>query len=256
MAPQGDAPGRVAGRQCGVPAEEPPPNMEEDMSEATASTVAGVAPPEATTSPTATGRVRRMAAPVALFVGSVAAIGGMTLHAEGLADEAYVRTIESQPGQWLSSHLALGLGMALLALGITSVLRLVEGRDARTAVVGTVVSAVGAALMSLGDLAHGVVAYALVGHLNAASSLAAQEAYFANPAIMILSMAGMFLPLGLLILGVGLFRARIVPRWLAILVAVSPIAIQAAMASGPDMVAFGLPFVVAMGALARETARA
>lgn len=226
------------------------------MSATTAPTVAGGTSSATATTPTTPGGIRHLAAPVALVAGSVATIGGMALHAEGLPSEAYVRSVESQPGQWLTSHLALGLGMALLALGITSVLRLLEGRAARTAVVGTVVAAVGAALMSLGDLAHGVVAYALAGHLDAASSLAAQEAYFANPAIMILSMAGMFLPLGLLVLGVGLYRARIVPRWLAITVAVSPIAIQAAMASGPDMVAFGLPFVVAMGALARETARA
>ena len=179
----------------------------------------------------------------------------MALHAEELPSEAYVRTIESQPGQWLASHLALGVGMALLAVGLTSVLRLVEGRDARTTLVGTVVAAIGAALMSLGDLAHGVVAYALAGHLDASASLVAQEAYFAQPAIMILSMAGMLLPLGLIILGVGLFRARVVPRWLAVLVLISPIAIQAGMASGPRMLAFGLPFVVAMGAMARATAR-
>lgn len=226
------------------------------MSATAAPTVAGVPSPGTTTTPATTGELRRRAAPVALVVGSVATIGGMALHAAGLPDETYVRTIEGQPGQWLTSHLALGLGMALVALGITSVLRLTAGRDARAAVVGTVVAAVGAALMSLGDLAHGVVAYALAGQVDASTSLAAQEAYFANPAIMILSMAGMLLPLGLLVLGVGLFRARLVPRWLAVVVALSPIAIQAAMASGPDMLVFGLPFVVAMGALARETTRA
>ncbi|MBW3663274.1 MAG: hypothetical protein KY469_09265 [Actinobacteria bacterium] len=226
------------------------------MSATTAPNAAGVASPGTATTPTAAGRLRRGTAPVALAVGSVAAIAGMALHAEGLPDEAFVRTIESQPGQWLASHLALGLGMALVALGITSVLRLVEGRQAKAVVVGTMVAAVGAALMSLGDLAHGVVAFALAGHVDAAASLAAQEAYFAQPAIMILSMAGMLLPLGLVILGVGLFRAQVVPRWLAAVVLVSPIAVQAGMASGPRMLAFGLPFVVAMGALARETARA
>ncbi|MBW3621347.1 MAG: 13E12 repeat family protein [Actinobacteria bacterium] len=92
--------------------------------------------------------------------------------------------------------------------------------------------------------------------VDAAASLAAQEAYFAQPAIMILSMAGMLLPLGLIILAIGLVRTGVVARWLGAAVLVGPIAIQAGMASGPRMLAFGLPFVVAMGALARETARA
>lgn len=226
------------------------------MTATTASNAVEGAPSGTATTPISAGRLRRGVAPAALFVGSVATIGGMALHAEGLPSEAYVRTIESQPGQWLASHLALGLGMALVALGLTGVLRLVDGQAAKTIVVGTVVAAVGAALMSLGDLAHGVVAYALAGHLDASASFAAQEAYFAEPAIMILSMSGMLLPLGLIILGVGLFRSRLVPRWLAVVVLLSPIAIQAGMASGPRMLAFGLPFMVAMGALARETARA
>lgn len=98
--------------------------------------------------------------------------------------------------------------------------------------------------------------FALAGHVDAAASLAAQEAYFAQPAIMILSMAGMLLPLGLLILAIGLLRTRVVPRWLGAVVLVGPMLIQAGMASGPSMLAFGLPFVVAMGALASETARA
>lgn len=226
------------------------------MSANTATTAAGVAPSGTATTPTTAGRLRRGAAPVALAVGSLATVGGMALHAEGLPDEAFVRTVESQPSQWLASHLALSLGMALVALGITSVLRLVEGRQAKAVVIGTVVAAVGAALMSLGDLAHGVVAFALAGHVDAAASLAAQEAYFAQPAIMVLSMTGMLLPLGLLILGIGLLRTGVVPRWLGVAVLLGPIAIQAGMASGPRMLAFGLPFVAAMGALARETARA
>ena len=226
------------------------------MTANTASTVTDGASSRTGTARASAGRLRRGAAPLTLVVGSVVTVGGMALHAQGLPDEAFVRTIESQPDQWLASHLALAFGGALLAFGLTSILRLVDGRAARITVVGTVVAAVGAALMSLGDLAHGVVAYVLAGHVDAPTSLAAQEAYFAHPAIMVLSMAGMLLPLGLIILSIGLFRARVIPRWLAVLVLLSPIAIQAGMASGPRMLAFGLPLVVAMAALARETARA
>lgn len=225
------------------------------MSATTAPTPAGVASPGTATPPTTSGRFRRRAAPVALALGAVVTITGMALHAEGLPDEAFVRTVEAQPGQWLASHLALALGMALVAFGITSVLRLLDARQAKAVVVGTVVAAVGAALMSLGDVAHGVVAFALAGHVDPAASLAAQEAYFAQPAIMILSMAGMLLPLGLIIVGIGLLRTGVVPRWLGAAVLVGPVAIQAGIASGPGMLAFGLPFVVAMSALARETAR-
>ena len=200
--------------------------------------------------------LRRYAPPVALVVGPILMVAGMALHAEGLPDEAFVRTVQTQPGQWLTSHLLLAFGNALIALGAAAVaVRMARGRGATLTAVGAVVASVGGVLMSLGDLGHGAVAYSLVDHVAVADSLAIQEAYFSNPAIAVVSFGGMLLPLGLMVLGFGLVRSRLVPRWAAVVLLVSPILIQASMASGPQMVLFGLPLVVGMGALARGLAR-
>ena len=200
--------------------------------------------------------LRRYAGPVALVAGPILMVAGMALHAEGLPDEAFVRTVRTQPGQWLTSHLLLAFGNALIALGAAVVaVRMARGRGATPTAVGAVMASVGGALMSLGDLAHGSVAYSLVDHVAAADSLAIQEVYFANPAIMAVSMGGMLLPLGVMVLGFGLLRSRLIPRWAAIMLLVSVFLIQAGMAAGPHMAAFGLPFVVGMAVLARGLVR-
>lgn len=206
--------------------------------------------------PSAIVWLRRKGAPAALTVGAVLMVAGMALHARGLPDEAYVRTVATQPGQWLTSHLLLAFGNALIALGAAVVaVRMARGRGAALTGVGSLMASFGGVLMALGDLGHGAVAYSLVDQVAVADSLAIQEAYFRNPAIAGVSFGGMLLPLGLIILGVGLLRSGAVPRWAAIVLLISPIVIQAGMAAGPQMVLFGLPLVVGMTALARSLIR-
>lgn len=208
--------------------------------------------------PSTIDRLRRYGGPAALVVGSVLTVAGMALHVAGdgsAPDETLVRTIEASLGQWLASHLLLASGMALVAGGATAAFRVARGRGATLTAVGAVAASVGAALMSLGDLAHGALAYALAGHVDATTSLAIQEAYFLHPAIAVTSSAGMLLPLGVLILGVALLRSCIVPRWAAVVLLVSPIVISLGFASGPRMLLLGLPFVAGMTVLARAIAR-
>lgn len=201
-------------------------------------------------------RLRRYAGPAGLAVGSILLVAGMALHAEGLPDEAFVRTVETQPGQWLTSHLLLAFGNALIALGAAVVaVRMARGRGATLTAVGAVMASVGGLLMSLGDLGHGAVAFSLAERVAVPESLAIQEAYFSNPAIAVVSFGGMLLPLGVMILAFGLLRSRLIPRWATIVLLVSPVVIQAGMAAGPQMLIFGLPFVVGMTALARTAAR-
>lgn len=201
-------------------------------------------------------RVRRHAGPAALVVGSLLAVVGMTLHVPGAPeDEALVRTVAAHPTQWLVSHLLQSFGLALVAAGAVTAVRLAYGRGATLTAAGAAVTAVGAALMSLGDIAHGAVAFALVDHVEVATSLAIQKAYFYNPAIAILSMGGMLLPIGVLVLAAGVLRSRVVARSAAIVLLISPIAVQVAFAAGLPISVLGLPFVVGMTALARAIAR-
>lgn len=202
--------------------------------------------------------LRRWAGPSVLVAGSALTVAGMALHVAGdgsPADETLVRTIEAHSTQWLVSHFLLAAGMALVAGGAATALRLARRRGATLTVAGVLAMALGAALMSLGDLAHGILAFALAGHVEPSRSLAIQEAYFVHPAIAAISFGGMLLPLGVLVLGVALLRSRAVPRWAAIVLLVSPIAMTLGFASGPRMLVLGLPFVVGMAALSRAIAR-
>lgn len=217
-----------------------------------------VSDPTGSSPPTTIDRLRRHAGPAALVVGSVLTIAGMALHAAGdgsAPDETFVRTVEASLGQWLASHLLLAAGMALVAGGLASALRVARGRGATLTAVGAVVASVGAALMALGDFAHGGLAYALSGHVDATTSLAIQEGYFLHPAIAVTSFGGMLLPVGVVVLGIALLRSRVAPRWAAVVLLVSPLVISVGFASGPRMLVLGLPFVVGMTVLARAIAR-
>lgn len=208
--------------------------------------------------PSAVDWLRRYAGPAGLVAGSVLSVAGMSLHVPGdgsAADEELVRTIEAQSTQWLASHLLLAFGMALFAVGAATAVRIARGRGATLTVLGAATASVGAAFMSLGDIAHGALAYALADRVDDATSLAIQKAYFYHPAIAVISFGGMLLPLGVVVLGIALLRSRVVPRWAALVLLVSPIVISFGFASGPRMLVLGLPFIVGTTALARAVAR-
>jgi hypothetical protein len=115
--------------------------------------------------------------------------------------------------------------------------------------------AVGAALMSVGDFGHGVLAYALSGHVDPATSLEIQDAYHFHPVVAVISFGGMLLPLGVVIFGIALLRSRAVPRWAAAVLISAPILISFGFTSGTRMLYLGIPFVVGLAFLARAIAR-
>lgn len=201
------------------------------------------------------GRRRPALAPGALAMGAVLAAVGLGVHqgaiggfeAESLAQ---TRAIAARPGLWLAAHLLSSLGMILVAGGMVSVAQVARDQEARAARIGAVIASVGATFMSLGDIAHGSVGFALAGQVNAADSLVIEKAFFSNPAIGTVLGLGMLLPLGILVLGVGLIRSRLVPRWAGIVVLASPIVIQAGLAGAIPPYLFALPFVIGMWVLA------
>jgi hypothetical protein len=144
----------------------------------------------------------------------------------GVDDVAFVRRVEEAPQTWLTGHVLMAVGSILLLLGLLAVPGLVHGRGRRVVLVGTGLSAVGAAATALGDFAHGALAYVLVGDVPAEQSLEIQQQFFTQPLLAAASMPGMLLPLGLLVTGCGLLWSRAVPVTAAVLLLVSPITVQ------------------------------
>lgn len=207
----------------------------------------------ATSAPPTPGRLQERGGALALTAGSVLVAVGLVLHLPGAPEDAgLTRAIAEQPSRWLAAHLLGALGLVLLAAGVARVARVARGRGAALAAAGALTASVGATLLALGDSAHGSVAYALAGRVDPAAALEIEKAFFGNPAVAALSGAGMLLPLGILLLGAGVLRARLVPRWAGVVLLLSPLAVQAALlARGPAHYLLVLPFVVGMVVLAR-----
>jgi hypothetical protein len=212
----------------------------------------------ASSEPDRIDRIRRNAGPFCLAAGPVLAVVGMALHVAGdgsEADEHLMHEIEAHATQWLVSHLFLAAGFALIAGGAASVFRLARGRARTLTAVGAGLMVVGAVLMSWGDLAHGLLAYALAGQVDASASLGIQESYYIHPAVAVLSFGGMLVPLGVVVVGIALLWSRAMPRWAAVALIASPVLITVGFASGYRMFLLGIPFVVGLVLLARAVAR-
>jgi hypothetical protein len=182
----------------------------------------------------------------------------MALHVPGADDDtALAAGIAQHANQWLASHLLLMVGWTLLAVGLASVSRLARGgRGSLLTAIGSCVGAVGALLLAVADVTHGVVAYALAGQVSPQRSTEIQNAYFHNPVVGVLMIAAMLLPLGVLVLGVGVVRSRVVPQWAGVTLTMSPLAIQVVGAAGPWEVLGAAPPVVGCWVLARAVADA
>jgi hypothetical protein len=201
-------------------------------------------------------RSRRGSA-AALAGGSLLAAAALSVHLRGGVESVdFVRRVENAPGLWLTGHVLMAVGGILLALGLVAVPGLAHGRGRRAVAVGAGLSAVGAASTALGDFAHGSLAYVLVGNVSAEQSLQIQEQFFSQPMLAAVSMPGLLLPLGMLVLGGGLLYSRAVPAPAALLVLVAPITVQLGyMMTALPMPVMVLPLVAGLGWVSLVLAR-
>jgi hypothetical protein len=197
--------------------------------------------------PSAPLPVARLGGPVALVLGSLLAAAGMALHLPAMAEDVGIPiAIAAAPGRWLASHLLMGFGFTLVAIGAASALSsLRRDRGATLTALGSVATALGAMTMALGDMAHGAVGFALT-EVEFATSLAVHEAYFEHPAILAVNAGPMLVSVGMLVLGAGLLRSRAHPRWVGIVVMLTPIAVNAGFSLGLPPLAPGVPFAIGM----------
>jgi len=200
----------------------------------------------------------RWGSATALAGGGVLAAVALSVHLRGGGPDSveFVRRVEAAPGVWLTGHVLMAVGGILLLLGVIAVPGLVHGRGRRAVVVGAGLSAVGAASTALGDFAHGSLAYVLVGEVSAEKSLQIQEQFFSQPLLAAVSMPGLLLPLGMLVLGGGLLYSRAVPAPAALLVLVAPITVQLGyMMTALPMPVMVLPVVAGLGWISLILAR-
>jgi hypothetical protein len=156
----------------------------------------------------------------ALIIGVMALVFGFALNPlpqdRPVADS--VRSVDELAGTWLASSAALGVASVGLTLGLPALLSLLDRRDRRLGVVAVAVFAVGTV---------GLCGYALVMIFLRALVLDdlmvvdGIDEVLQEPGVQTFLVAwlGCFM-LGIVLLAVGLWRARSVPRWVPVLLAV------------------------------------
>jgi hypothetical protein len=188
----------------------------------------------------------RLVGPAALGLGAVLGGTGLALHLGAMPeDERLIQAMVDDPN-WTASHVLLGLGFALVAIGAAHAVTLVRGRGTVLTGVGAMLTSFGAVLMALSNFGHGALNLALRGQVDNAQSMDIHESYFEHPAILGTNTGPMLITLGMSVLGIGLLQSRGAPRWAGALVLVTPIAINASFMLSLPPYLQGLPFLVGM----------
>jgi len=191
-------------------------------------------------------RVSRLIGPGALGLGAVLAAAGMALHLESMPEDERLIQAMVDDRSWTASHVLLGIGFALFAIGAAHAATVIRGRGTVLTGVGAVLMSLGGVLMALSDFAHGALNVALRGQVDNAESLDIHLSYFEQPAVAGMNIGPMLLTLGMLALGAGLLRSRSVPRWAGATVLATPIAVNASFALSLPSYLQALPFLVDM----------
>jgi hypothetical protein len=191
-------------------------------------------------------RLPRLVGPVALGLGAVLTAAGLALHLGAMPeDERLTQAIADDP-EWVVSHVLLGIGFALVAIGAAHAVTVVRARGAVLAGVGAVLMSLGAVLMALSDFAHGALGLALRGQVDARQSLDIHLSYFEHPAVLAMNTGPMLLTLGMIATGIGLLRARTVPRSAGAVFLATPIAVNASFMLSLPPYLQALPFLIGM----------
>jgi hypothetical protein len=195
-------------------------------------------------------RLSRLVGPGALGLGAVLAGTGMALHLGAMPEDERLVQAMVDDSNWTASHMLLGIGFALFAVGAAHAATLVRGRGAVLTGAGAVLMSLGGILMALSDAAHGALNVALRGQVDNAKSLDIHMSYFEQSTVAGMNIGPMLLTLGMLALGAGLLRSRGVPRWAGATVLATPIAVHASNALSLPSYLQALPFAVGMLVLA------
>jgi hypothetical protein len=200
-------------------------------------------------------RVSQLVGPVALGLGAVLAAAGMALHLGAMPEDERLIQAMVDDRNWTASHVLLGIGFALVAVGVAHTVTVLRGRGSVLAGVGAVLTSLGAVLMALSNFAHGALNLALRGQVDNAQSMDIHESYFEHPATLGTNTGPMLITLGMIVLGIGLLRSRGVPRWAGVAVLATPIAVNASFALSLPSFLQALPFLVGMLVLTSLLAR-
>jgi hypothetical protein len=179
---------------------------------------------------------------MALIAAPLIVLVALLLHpVEKTTATAQVPVIAAHPQRWYAAHLLLLAGCLVLVPAILELARLLRGRADRAAAAGAVLGVAGAFGLFGVVTIEGLGSSRLVGAgLSPVDEITAVHAVVASAAVVVpLTLLGVCLCAGLVILGVGARRAGVVPVRDAVLVAASGVLLLAGFAGAQNVTRIG-----------------
>lgn len=191
-------------------------------------------------------RARRRLSALALVGGGAGVVVGHLLTVPSDQDmKPYLDQLAAHRTTGIVGGLLTAVGAFLVVPGLVALLRLVRERGARFATAGALLAGVGITALGAGDVMLTLVMGGLVEkHRDTAEALyriADTEPLLSLP----FALAPLFV-LGMVLLGVGLLRARDLPTWLGMLTIVGGLCVPFSTAGGPRAFLTLLPLGAAL----------
>ncbi len=187
-------------------------------------------------------------APLLLTVGmAIHPPGGMASGAERL------RVVVATSGRWNLAHILILASLVLFIPAMLGVIRLLRDRGAWFGLIGGALVGIGVvffgAFVGAEALVPGAFA-SLPADQQAALAPGMQAIIDAEGALAIAAYLGPLIIPGLLVLAIGLFAARVVPRWMSVAMGVGALLLVGAFMISPQIGAVGAAvLLVGLGAI-------
>lgn len=201
-------------------------------------------------------RARKTLLTAAMILGPACIVLGHLLNVNASeAPERYVHDITAHHAAFILGSVIVSAGAFLMIPAMAGMMRLAPSRGGALVTTGAVLASISAAALGAGTLMLGVVMGMLV---PAHASLAVQVDQVGNHSS-IGSLPFTLAPglmIGTLLVAIGLFRARLMRRWPAILLGISVVPVFVAPSGGALGAVLHLPLGIAIAALGLEVWRA
>lgn len=198
-----------------------------------------------------TGR-RGLTAIALVAAPTLVAVGDLLAGSDPDSSQGVLTSVAASPHQFYLSRALFFAGMLLLIPGVITLLRLVPERGRRWATTGAILTGMGAAGAGAGEFALGFVfPTAADSAIPRNAAVAALDSLQADALFAIPFMIGLFGFIGPAVIGIGIARARTLPRPLTVALIVAPVLWFVGVAGSYTLGAIGsIPLLVTYALLA------
>lgn len=194
-------------------------------------------------------RARGMLLAGSMILGPACILTGHLLNVSSSETPArYIRDVSAHHTAFVAGSVVLSAGAFLLISAMAGAMRLATGRGGPLVTAGAILTCLSAAALGAGTLMLGVV----MGMLTPAHAALAMQVFRIGNNSGLGSLPFILSPgivIGPLLVAIGLYRAKIAHRWLAVLLGLAVIPVYLAPSGGVLGAALHLPFCVAIAGL-------